>query len=730
MDLQAADDLKVRGRNAEGRLNPAERQVQDVFTFGPFRFDRSNGLFRDGTEVPLPPRAIAVMAALVAQPGVLISKQALLELAWPDTFVTEASLLEAIRLLRDALGDDRRRPAYIQTVHRRGYRFVAPVEAVPHTSPGSRNAAVGGRPANRWRPALVAPLVGLSSLAAGALVFSLVARPPAPRPTMRFSIALPDHTGLDPSRGSIAFSADGRRLVYAAIEQGRSRLFLRSVDRDRATRIDGSDDATDPFFSPDGEWIGFFAHGSLKKLPVGGGRAIVLSAARSGAGATWSADGTIVFGGGPGGGLARVSAEGGEPVVLAAPVAGSRDVRYGWPELLPDGRSVLYTVLTPADSAVALLDLATGQRRVLLEAAAFARWSPTGHLIVERRGRLEAAPFSLTERALTAPPQAVVRGVASGDVMDGPRFAFSGTGALVYVPGRTDQVDDRLHWLDRRGRSEPVPLPPVPLASVDVAPDRRRLALTFSADAGAGLWVGDLTRGSLSRLTTEGISASPTWRPDGLEIAFAYSKVGPFNIFVRPLDGDPAPAPLIESPWNQVPTSWSSDGRRLAYTEYHPLTGADVWLYDLQTRTRRPLVRTLFDESRGRFSPDGRWLAFMSNESGRWEVFVRAVDAAEPRVQVSAAGGAWPCWSVDGRVLYFSAGGRAVAATVETSPTLAVSALVVMGDAANLQTAGALASPDRVLVREIGSTPTGHELRVVVEWFAELTRLMERALDS
>ncbi len=354
---------------------------------------------------------------------------------------------------------------------------------------------------SEWRPPLIAGMAVATITVGIAVVFALFGhRPPEARPTMRFSIALPEDLSLDPLRSSIALSADGTRLVYAAVEHGRSRLFLRTVDCDRPTLIQGSDDAVDPLLSPDREWVGFFAHGSLKKLRTAGGRAAVLCAARAGAGASWGSDGTIVFGGGPGFGLARVSADGGEAVVLAAPMAGSREVRYGWPELLPDGRSVLYTAVTLADSAVALLDFASGERRVLVEAAAFGRLSPTGHLIVERRGRLEAAPFSLDERAITAPPQAVVRGVATDGPMEGPRFAFSRTGSLVYVPSRTESVDDRLHWLDLSGLVEPVPLPPVPLASVDVAPDLRRLALTLEGDAGADLWVGDLTRGALSRL--------------------------------------------------------------------------------------------------------------------------------------------------------------------------------------------------------------------------------------
>lgn len=710
--------LNIRGRKAETLR----------VSFGPFEFDPADSLWRDGVEVPLPPRALGVLAALVAQPGTVVSKQTLLDASWRDAFVTEASLLEVIRVLRDALGDDRLNPTFIQTVHRRGYRFIAPVTAVPATveipsSPFSiPRAPFDWEP---WRPLIVASGAAVTATIGMAVVFALFGqRPPEPRPTMRFTIALPVDTAIDPLRGSVAVSEDGTRMVYVATLDGQPRLFLRTIDRDTPAVIEGSDGAADPFFSPDGEWIGFFAHGSLKKLRVEGGAPVALCAARAGAGASWGRDGTIVFGGGPGGGLARVSQDGGEPVVLAAPASGSRDVGYGWPDLLPDGRAVIYTAAGIAKSDVAVLDFTTGRRHTIVESAAFGRYSPTGHLVFERRGRLEAAPFSLATRVVTAPPRPILRGLATADAtLAGPRFAFSRTGSLLYVPGSSTDVDDRLHWLDVQGRLEPVPIPPVPVGAVDVAANLRQLALTVERDNGQDLWIGDLERGALSRLTTDGESVSPAWRADGLEIAFAYSKAGPFNLFLRPADREGAPQPLLESPWNQFPTSWSPDGRLLAFTEFNPLTGADIWVVDLRTRERRQVVRTLFDESHARFSPDGRWLAYMSNESGRWDVFVRPVDSSSPRVQVSTSGGAWPCWSVDGRTLYFSVGGQAAAAAIQLAPGIRVSTPMIIPGRDDLQLAGGHADLNRVLVRQGGAAPARRVLRVVIGWFAELRRL-------
>jgi len=700
---------------------------------GAFLFVPGDGLWRDGQAIPLPPRAIAVLTTLVATPGVVVSKQTLMDAVWPGTFVTESSLLEAIGLVREALGDDRKQPTYIQTVHRRGYRFVgtilarqalqarqAPASLQP---PGSREAL---------RPIMVASAAYAITTICVAIVFAVFGQHPLERRTSRFSISLPVEASIDPSRGSVAVSLDGSRLVYVATAAGRSQLFLRSVDRDEPVAIAGTEDASDPFFSPDGEWVGFFARGSLQKIRIDGGVPTVLAAARAGAGATWTAGNTIVFGGGPGGGLARISAVAGSrsigapddaPVVVAAPMPGTRDLRLGWPDVLPGDRGVLFTSITLAGSDVGVLDLRSGTRTMLAEQAAFARYSPTGHIVFERQGRLEAARFSLTSLTTTGPPRPIVTGVSRGDMLDGPRFAFSRSGALVYVPATLDERDAPLHWLDARGQLERVPLPTERAGSIDVAPNQRQLALTIDGESGPAVWVGDTALGDLRPFISGGQSVSPAWRPDGLEIAFAFSKAGPFNLFVKPVEGSSGPAPLIASPWNQFPTSWAPDGSQLAFTEFQPLTGADIWVLDVNTHERKALVRTLFDETWARFSPDGRTIAYMSNESGRWEIYLRSATGDGSRIRVSTSGGVWPCWSIDGRTVYFSAGGRTMAASVNTGTALAASAPTSVPGADAMVLAGGGTAGDRLLVRQAGARPAGRgELRVVLEWFTELTK--------
>lgn len=711
----------------------------ESIVFGPFRFVPGDGLWRDGRAVPLPPRALGVLNTLIATPGEVVTKQALMDAVWPDTFVTESSLLEAIGLLRDTLGDDRKHPTYIQTVHRRGYRFIGVVAEIPAPSTQAPQAPQAPKapqaPQAPWRIAAAACAMTLVCVA---IAFAVFAERPSERRSSRFSISLPSDATIDPMRGSVAVSLDGSRLVFVATAAGRSQLYLRSIDRDEPIAIAGTDDASDPFFSPDGEWIGFFARGSLQKVSVDGGVPVMLCAARAGAGATWTADNTIWFGGGPGGGIARISASAGsrtigapadtyrpagDPVVIATPEPGSRDLRLGWPDVLPGGRGVLFTSITLAGSDVGVIDLRTGKRTMIAAQAAFARYSPSGHIVFERQGRLEAAGFSLATMAATTTPAKVESGISRGDVLAGPRFAFSNTGALVYVPAAVDEHDAPLHWLDARGQLERIPLPAPRSGSIDIAPDQRQLAVTMDGESGPSVWLGDTAHGEMHQFVSAGQSVAPAWRPDGREIAFALSTAGPFNLFMKPLDVNVAPASLLTSQWNQFPTSWTPDAAQLAFTEFQPLTGADIWVLDVKTHQPRTMVRTLFDETSARFSPDGRWITYMSNESGRWEIYARPSTGDGSRVRVSTAGGMWPCWSIDGKTIYFSANGRTMAVALQTSPDLIASLPMNVPGGDSMVLAGGATAGDRLLVRQAGTPSTGRaELRVVLEWFSELTR--------
>lgn len=629
----------------------------EIAVFGPFRFHPGNGLWRESVEIPLPPRALAVLEALVARPGEVVSKASLLDAGWPNVSVTEASLLEAIRVVRRALDDDRHNPLYIRTIHRRGYRFVADVQriaAAPMNTIG-RPAASRAEPAAGARPGPQQPffsgpewhpIVAASGLSVAACVVIAIAvalfGPPRPDGARRFSIALPAAVQLPLLQGSIAASADGARIAFAALQDGQTHLFLRETMGSMASRLPGTANASHPFFSPDGSAVGFFAEGLLQTIAIGDETPVVRATAAGAAGATWTGN-QIVFGGGSDGGLWQVDLDSGASRSVVAPRANTPEVRFGWPEVLPAGKGIIFTVMTPAGSAAAILDPGASRYRVILEDSAFARYSPTGHLVAERKGQLVAAPFSIDRGQVTGPARSVVGGLASAGAFGGPRFAFSRSGSLVYVPG-PDSGPYSLRWVDTPA-GDPFDVGAMLVLDHDSASDRRLMVADASDIAAA---------------------VSPAWRPDGLAVAFAQSKAGPFNLFVQPGAGG-TPVQLDESPWNQAPTSWSPDLRQLAFTEFHPATGADIWVLDVRSRTRRPIRRTRFDETGARYSPDGRWLAYLTNQPGSWHAVVQ-----------SALGGV-----ITARV-----------------------------------------PADRLLPSNLAPDSNGRELRVVLSWFADLTGRM------
>lgn len=598
----------------------------ETITFGPFRFVRGNGLWRDTTEIPLPPRALVMLETFLARPGDVIAKAELLDAGWKDAFVTEASLTEAVRALRSALGDDSREPRYIRTVHRRGYRFIAPVTVVsdpavfrpdvpPPAAPEVRLLPSSSPDAPEWRPVVAAAAIAATVLAALAIV--ILASTPRRDHVGRFSIALPDDVRLDALQGTVAVSRDGSRVAFVAHGTGPPQLFVRAVDRDVPEALPGTQGASDPFFSPDGLRIGFFADGWLKTVGVEGGTPTNVTRVDVAAGAAWTGADAIVFGGGPGGGLARVSADGGEPVSLIAPAVSSPEVRFGWPDVGPDAERVLFTIVTPAGSDVGLLEAGASTHRVLIREARFARFAHDGRLVAERDGEIVASRLSPRGSTLSDALRPVMTGVATSGVLGGPRFAVSGSNSLVYVPGPISGPPS-LRWVGTLQTPTAADLGRALVLDRDTASDTR-----VASPASPG---GD---------RSPAIAVNPAWRPDGLEVAFALNKSGPFNLFVSPGPGGVA-SPLGSSPWNQTPTSWSPDGRTLLFTEFHPSTGADIWALDLPTRTRRPIVRTVADETGARYSRDGRWIAYLTRESGAWEAVVQPVSSDQPGARIAA----------------------------------------------------------------------------------------------
>jgi Tol biopolymer transport system component len=516
--------------------------------------------------------------------------------------------------------------------------------------------------------------IALGALLLGAAVASLIIwnrKPAAPLPVTRTVITLPAGqrlAGLD--QPALALSPDGAQLAYVAVAAGKQQLYLRALDSLESRPVPGTEGAISPFFSPDSQWLGFFADGKLKKIQVNGGVAQVLSDAVLPRGASWGSNGIIAFAPSGGSVLQQIHGDGGTPQALTHLEPGEPSHR--WPEFLPGGKAVIFTTgqtlanWMKAEIAVELVG--TGQRKELLKGATQPRYAHSGHLIYAEGANLMAVPFDPRSLALTGSAVPVVEGVRESTSTGATQFSISPTGSLVYTPGIAQADQRRMVWVTREGVEQPLASPAHAYRGVRLSPDGR-LAATAVDELETQVWQYDLTRETLTRLTFQGsIGSNPVWTPDGKRMVFSSNKEGPVNLFWQLADGSGGVERLTTSDYINTPMSWSPDGQLLAFVEINPVTGYDIWLLRLSDRKAQPLIRTPFNESAPRFSPDGRWLAYVSNESGRWEIYVQPFPGPGGKSQISAGGGTEPVWNHNGRELFYRDGDKMMAVDIATQP--------------------------------------------------------------
>ncbi len=481
---------------------------------------------------------------------------------------------------------------------------------------------------------------------------------PVERPLVRLDVDLGPDVSLGSPRGAdTILSPDGSRLVY--VSQGR--LFTRRFDQPNPTELVGTQGAYAPFFSPDGEWVAFFAAGKLQKISVDGGSAITLCDVSTAVGGSWGEDGNIVAAlSSTGGALSRIPAAGGAPTPLTQLTQG--EVTHRWPQILPGGKAVLFTSSTSgfaSDAAnIEVVSLADHQRKTLQRGGTFGRYLPgsngTGHLVYINKGTLFAVPFDPEKLEVRGTPSPVLEEVAYSTLSGSAQFDFSRNGTLVYRSGgATQQNLVTVQWLDAAGKMQPLLAKPGIYQRPHLSPDGQRLAL----DDGSDIWVYEARRDTMTRLTFGGSNnIAPIWSPDGRYIAF----VGVGGIWWVRSDGAGKPQPLIQGKNVLVPFSFTPDGKRLVYDEVNPVTSYDIWTATIESdgaglRAGKPeiFLQTSADERQPVFSPDGRWLAYTSNESGLYQVYVRAFPDKGGKWQISNAGGAYPAWSSNGHELFF-----------------------------------------------------------------------------
>jgi Tol biopolymer transport system component len=478
------------------------------------------------------------------------------------------------------------------------------------------------------------------------------------RPLVRLDVDLgPDVSLGSPYGADEIISPDGTRLVYVS----QNRLFTRRLDQPNATELAGTQGAYAPFFSPDGQWVAFFVVGKLKKISVEGGSAIALCDASTGEGGSWGEDGNIITTLSTNGGLSRIPSAGGPPTPVTDLQNGEGTHR--WPQTLPGGKAVLFTTNTTAvgfDGAnIEVMSLGDHRRKTLVRGGTFGRYLPSGYLIYVNRGTLFAVPFDLDRLEVHGTPAPVLDQVGYNAAQGFAQLDFSQTGTLVYRSGGAGGGLLTVAWLDGAGKAQPLLAKPGVYGRPSMSPDGQRLALEVTEGSGTDIWLYDWQRDTMTRLTFTGNANAPLWSPDGRYIAFRVQGEG---VYVIRSDGSGKPQPLTQSKNTQLPWSFTPDGKRLAFTEQDSKTSWDLWTVPLESdnaglRAEKPEVflQTPADELYPSFSPDGRWMAYTSNESGINQVYVRAFPDKGGKWQISNSGGAYSMWSRNGHDLFFEA---------------------------------------------------------------------------
>jgi eukaryotic-like serine/threonine-protein kinase len=542
-------------------------------------------------------------------------------------------------------------------------------------------------------------VVALLLVAAIAGIAGWNLKPTPLQPVTRTVINLPTGqqlAGLD-SGPAIALSPDGTHLVYVARQGGVQQLYLRAMDTLGANPIPGTEGAVNPFFSPDGQWVGFFAGSILEKISVSGGAAQPLGNAGTPRGASWGSQGMIAFAPTTATVVQQVPDAGGAPQPLTHREKG--DVSHRWPEFLPGGKAMFFVAgingANFANAQVAVQPVGAGERRNLIQGGMNPRYAPSGHLVYAQGGSLMAVPFDPQRLAVTGAAVLVVEGVLQSPVSGAAQYGISITGSLVYVAGGVQSAQSRLVWVSRNGAEQPLAAPAHTYLTPRLSPDGRRVAVAIT-EQDSQVWLYDLSRQTLTRFTFEGTyNVIPVWTPDGKRIAFQSNKEGPNNIYWQLADGSGGLERLFTGEYLQAPTSWSPDGQLLAFHEVNPATGRDIWVLRMsdpssgsgqppsagsgqvpspgsgQGRKAQPFLRTRFDEGVPRFSPDGHWLAYISDESGRYEIYVQPYPGPGGKWQISTEGGSEPVWNPNGRELFYRTGDKMMAVEIATQPGFA-----------------------------------------------------------
>jgi len=540
------------------------------------------------------------------------------------------------------------------------------LKAIAHEGPQTTRAlAATIRPRERWAWGVAMTLVAV----AAALAIGFIERAPKPEPTVRLTADMGADLKLYDDLGiSAVLAPNGARLAFVGMGPDQKwHIYVRSLDQLQATMLSGIEDATNPFFSPDSEWLGFFANANLKKISLQGGAAVNLCDAPDGRGGTWSKDGTIVFSPGLRTALWKVAAAGGTPQPMTTLDQQVNEATERWPQFLPGDNAVLFTSDNHGgnyeDANIVVYSISSGQRKTLVQGGYYGRYVPTGHIIYMHEGTMFAVPFDRKRLEVTGSPAPIMEGIAANRGDATMQVSLSENGTLMYVPGHSGSHLASIYWMDREGKFTLIRETPGDYYMTAFSPDGKRLALDINDGKKSDVWVLDLARDSLMRLTFDGSNIGPIWTPDGQRITYEHlERPGVGDLYWTRADGTGTPLRLTSVNGRVYPASWHPDGKVLTLEE--GATGArqqntlmmtiagndkDGW----KPGELKPLLTGSYIQWESSFSPDGRWLAYASNENGDFEVYVRPFPGPGGKWQVSSGGGRYPKWSRTSKELFY-----------------------------------------------------------------------------
>jgi len=550
--------------------------------------------------------------------------------------------------------------------------------------------------------------IGALATAAVALLFAYNARKNSGTPVAvkQFALAQPAEGALVmQSAPAVLLSPDGSHLVSTVRTAEKPQLIDHELSSAATRPIEETQGAADPFFSPDGKWLGFFAGGLLKKVRLSGGVPETLCKAENSRGDTWASDGSIVFTPGTDSPLYRVSADGGPVEALSTVDASAKERSHRWPSALPGGKAILFSVAyqtgNPFDDAnVAVLDRSTGKHKIIIKGGVFAHYVDPGYILYARRSTLVAVPFDLNRLEVTGPSVVVQENVEGLKANGRVQYSLSDNGDLAYVEGRADDPRDAaqpLVWIDRKGVEQVLSESRQRYSKPRLSADGRTLFVEV-ADPEAAIWSYNIERGTLSRITYGGVSYGPIPSPDGQRLAYEATRDGVAGALVSQVDGS-GEQRLSSTKRLHVPTSWTSDGSGVVVTAGAESGYTEVWLIPvIGDHTPQVLVQGPFNAGGARVSPDGHWLAYVSDESGRSEIYLRGFPNAGARIQISADGGIGPVWSRSGRELFFRNGDQ------------------IFGVSMSLGTQAVAGKPQVLFSRLIGEDASGPAYNIIADF--------------